>query len=82
MQSAKTRFNSWITEITEIDVMAFYTIANTVKYNLDNKLNFFIKRRTKANGKSFNSKIKFFRANQVGGIDTSFFLLRLYKLFA
>ena len=82
MQSAKTRFNSWITEITEKEVKEFYTVANTVKHNLDNILNFFINRHTNANAESFNSKIKLFRANQRGVVDTSFFLFRLYKLFA
>lgn len=82
MQSAKTRFNSWITEITKKEVKEFYTVANTVKHNLDNILNFFINRHTNANAESFNSKIKLFRANQRGVVDTSFFLFRLHKLFA
>ena len=82
MQSAKIRFNSWITEITEKEVKEFYTVANTVKHNLDNILNFFINRHTNANAESFNAKIKLFRANQRGVVDTSFFLFRLHKLFA
>ncbi len=82
MQSAKTRFNSWINEIMEKEVKEFYTVANTVKHNLDNILNFFINRHTNANAESFNSKIKLFRANQRGVVDTSFFLFRLHKLFA
>ena len=60
----------------------FYTVANTVKYNLENILNFFTNRRTNANAESFNSKIKLFRANLRGVTDTKFFLFRLYKLFA
>lgn len=80
--SAKTRFTKWITEILEKEVKEFYTVANTVKYNLDNILNFFINRHTNANAESFNSKIKLFRANQRGVVDTKFFLFRLHKLFA
>jgi transposase len=82
MQSAKTRFTNWIDEIMEKEVKEFYTVANTVKHNLDNILNFFINRNTNANAESFNSKIKLFRANQRGVVDTKFFLFRLYKLFA
>ena len=82
MQSAKTRFNSWINEIMEKEVKEFYTVANTVKHNLDNILNFFINRHTNANAESFNSKIKLFRANQKGVRDVCFFLFRLEKLFA
>ncbi|WP_449267274.1 transposase [Flavobacterium columnare] len=45
-------------------------------------VNFFIKRHTNANAESFNSKIKLFRANQRGVMDTKFFLFRMEKLFA
>jgi len=80
--SAKTRFTNWINEIIDKELKEFYTVANTVKNNLDNILNFFINRNTNANAESFNSKIKLFRANQRGVVDTQFFLFRLYKLFA
>ena len=82
MASAKTRFTNWINEMMEKEVKEFYTVANTVKNNLDNILNFFINRNTNANAESFNSKIKLFRANQRGVVDISFFLFRLHKLFA
>lgn len=82
MQSAKTRFTNWVNEIMEKEVKEFYTVANTVKHNLDNILNFFINRHTNANAESFNSKIKLFRANQRGVVDTQFFLFRLHNLFA
>lgn len=82
MQSAKTRFTNWVNEIMEMEVKEFYTVANTVKHNLDNILNFFINRHTNANAESFNSKIKLFRANQRGVVDTQFFLFRLHNLFA
>ena len=82
MVSAKTRFTNWINEIIDKEIKEFYTVANTVKNNLDNILNFFINRNTNANAESFNSKIKLFRANQRGVTDTVFFLFRLHKLFA
>lgn len=80
--SAKTRFNNWINDIIEKETKEFYTVANTVKNNLDNILNFFNNRHTNANAESFNSKIKLFRANQRGVVDIPFFLFRLHKLFA
>jgi transposase len=81
-ESAEIRFNKWIKEVAEKEMTTFYTVANTVKNNLDNILNFFINRNTNANAESFNSKIKLFRANQRGVVDTKFFLFRLHKLFA
>lgn len=80
--NAEIRFNKWINEVAEKEMNIFYTVANTVKNNLENILNFFINRNTNANAESFNSKIKLFRANQRGVVDTKFFLFRLHKLFA
>jgi transposase len=80
--NARTRFETWIKDIKETKIEEFNSVANTVNNNLDNILNFFINRNTNANAESFNSKIKLFRANQRGVVDVSFFLFRLYKLFA
>ena len=60
----------------------FNTAANSINYHLETILNFFVKRHTNANAESFNSKIKLFRANQRGVVDTKFLLFRLEKLFA
>lgn len=79
--SAKIRFTKWIDDVETISIKEFNTAANTVNNNLDNILNFFINRNTNANAESFNSKIKLFRANQRGVMDTTFFLFRLHKLF-
>lgn len=80
--NAEIRFNKWISDVLEKDMKIFDTVANTVKNNLDNIINFFTNRNTNANAESFNSKIKLFRANQRGVTDTKFFLFRLHKLFA
>ena len=80
--SAKDLFTNWIAQTHIEELKEFYTVANTVKYNLDNILNFFNNRHTNANAESFNSKIKLFRANLRGVTDTKFFLFRLHKLFA
>ena len=79
---AKIAFENWIEKINTKEMNHFYTVANTVKYNLDNILNFFNNRNTNANAESFNSKIKLFRANLRGVTDTRFFLFRVHKLFA
>lgn len=79
---AKSLFQQWIEKTHNNELKTFYTVANTVKHNLDNILNFFINRNTNANAESFNSKIKLFRANLRGVVDTKFFLFRLHKLFA
>jgi len=80
--TAEQRFNEWIEDTFKKELKTFYTTANTVKANFENILNFFTNRNTNANAESFNAKIKLFRANLRGVTDTTFFLFRLYKLFA
>jgi len=79
---AKERFQKWIDKTFDYKYESFYTTANTVKSNFSNILNFFNNRSTNANAESFNAKIKLFRANLRGVVDTPFFLFRLSKLFA
>jgi len=79
---ANLRIIEWINKTNGFNIKEFNTAANTIKNNLNNILNFFINRHTNANAESFNSKIKLFRANLRGVVDTKFFLFRLEKLFA
>lgn len=79
---AKQKMLDWIEKTKSLEMNVFNTAANSLKYHLETILNFFIKRHTNANAESFNSKIKLFRANQRGVVDTKFFLFRLQKLFA
>jgi len=79
---AEMRFAKWIEKTVTEELKTFYTTANTVKANFENILNFFVNRSTNASDESFNAKIKLFRANLRGVVDTSFFLFRLNKLFA
>jgi len=79
---AEQRFIEWIEKTNGLKIKEFNTVANTVKNNLYNILNFFIHRHTNANAESFNSKIKLFRANLRGVTDTKFFLFRLQNLYA
>ncbi|WMJ73188.1 transposase [Cytophagaceae bacterium ABcell3] len=80
--SAEKKFAEWINKTHEMGTKEFLTVANTVSNHMSNILNFFDNRSTNANAESFNSKIKLFRANLRGVVDTRFFLFRLSKLFA
>lgn len=80
--NATEHFDRWIKDTFDKKFETFYTTANTVKANHQNILNFFNNRNTNANAESFNAKIKLFRANLRGVVDTTFFLFRLHKLFA
>jgi transposase len=79
---AKEKIINWIQKTKLLNMTVFNTVANSLNYHLETILNFFIKRHTNANAESFNSKIKLFRANQRGVVDTKFFLFRMEKLFA
>lgn len=79
---AMRAFKSWIDETFNLKLANFNTVAHTIEHHFENILNFFNNYNTNANAESFNSKIKLFRANQRGVVDTKFFLFRLMKLFA
>jgi transposase len=79
---AKIEFNKWINKTLELKNNEFNSVCYSLEYHMENILNFFDNRNTNANAESFNSKIKLFRANLRGVTDTTFFLFRLYKLFA
>lgn len=79
---AREKFNQWIKDTKQLEMTVFNTAANSVKYHLKTILNFFKNRFTNANAESFNSKIKLFRANLRGVVDTKFFFFRMEKLFA
>jgi transposase len=81
-EDAKQKMEDWIGKTKALKMSVFNTVANSLDYHLETIVNFFINRNTNANAESFNSKIKLFRANQRGVVDTKFFLFRLEKLFA
>jgi transposase len=81
-EKANEKIIHWLNKTKQLNMTHFNTVANSITNHLDTILNFFIKRQTNANAESFNSKIKLFRANQRGVVDTKFFLFRLEKLFA
>ena len=81
-EQARIKYEQWFSQIEELKITEFTTATNTIRNKLDNILNYFITRNTNANAESFNAKIKLFRANLRGVVDTKFFLFRLEKLFA
>ena len=81
-EDAKQKILDWINKTKLLGLTVFNTVANSLIYHRETIANFFINRNTNANAESFNSKIKLFRANQRGVVDTKFFLFRLEKLFA
>jgi len=80
--AANNMFSHWCSKTDTLNIKEFNSVANTVKINYFNILNFFDNRSTNANAESFNAKIKLFRANLRGVEDTQFFLFRLERLFA
>ena len=80
--TAREKFIKWMEATKELEMNVFNTATNSLKYHMDTILNFFNNRLTNANAESFNSKIKQFRANLRGVMDTKFFLFRMEKLFA
>lgn len=82
MDIAQQKFIQWIDKSMNQDIKEFYSAAKSIKYHIDNILNFFKNRNTNANAESFNAKIKLFRSNLRGVADVSFFLFRLSKLFS
>lgn len=81
-EQAYILINKWIEETKELGIKEFNSVVYSINYHLETILNFFDNRSTNAHAESFNSKIKLFRANLRGVVDTKFFLFRLEKLFA
>ena len=75
-------FKKWIDKTKSLEIKEFNTVANTIQNHFETILNFYNNYSTNAAAESFNSKIKLFRANLRGVVDTKFFLFRLMKLFA
>lgn len=79
---AITPLKEWIDLTRNIEIKEFNSVANSIENHFETILNFFYNRSTNANAESFNSKIKLFRANLRGVVDTKYFLFRLATLFA
>ena len=79
---AEHLLNHWMKKTEALKIKEFNTVSNTIRSNISNILNFFVNRHTNANAESFNAKLKLFRANLRGVVDTGFFLFRVQKLYA
>ena len=78
---ATIMFKKWIDKTKNSKIKEFNTVANTIQNHFESILNFYNNCSTNAAAESFNSKIKLFRANLRGVVDTKFFLFRLMNLF-
>lgn len=72
----------WYAKVGEFGNAAFNNIAAAMYDREDDILNYFVNRSTNASAESLNSKIKLFRAQLHGVVDTKFFLFRLMRIFA
>lgn len=72
----------WYAKVGEFGNAAFNDIAAAMYNREDDILNYFVNRSTNASAESLNSKIKHFRAQLHGVVDSKFFLFRLMKIFA
>jgi transposase len=79
---AAQKLKLWIERAEKFENNVFKTAVHSIENHKETILNFFDNRTTNANAESFNARIKLFRSNQRGVVDTSFFLFRLEKLFA
>lgn len=80
--SARLNLARWYNRVADPGFKSFNTIAATFYEHADEILNLYNNRSSNAMAKSFNAKIKLFRANLRGGVDKKFFLFRIAKLFA
>lgn len=72
----------WYQSVEQAGFKSFLTIANTIKNNYQNILNYFNNRSTNASAESFNAKIKALRRQFRGVSNQEFFLYRLAKIYA
>lgn len=79
---ALTKLAHWFKDIEDSGFKSFATIRRTFEQHYRSILNYFDGRATNAFAESFNAKIKDFRRNFRGVRDTSFFLFRLFKIYA
>lgn len=72
----------WYENVHALGRNTFNTVVRTFKNNYLTIINYFRRRATNAAAESFNAKIKMFRAQLRGVVDSQFFIFRLCKLFA
>jgi len=72
----------WYDKVDSSGFKNFNVIASTLYEHYDEVLNFFNNRSTNAFAESFNAKIKQFRVQLRGVIDSKFFFFRLVKVYA
>ena len=79
-EAARLSLERWYKEVDVNKFKSFNTISATVYEHHEEILNFFTNRSTNASAKSFNAKIKTFKAFLRGITDMKFFLFRVAKI--
>ena len=81
-EKAKERLQKWYEQVKASNIGYLQTAAESIQSHEGGILNYFPDKRTNAGAESFNAKLKAFRALQRGITDISFFLFRVYKIYA
>ena len=79
--TARLSMARWYNKVDNSKMKQFNVIAATFYEYYDEVLNFYNNRSSNAAPKSFNAKIKLFRANLHGVAEKKFFLFRIAKLY-
>jgi transposase len=79
--SAKEKLTHWYQKVEEKDLDSFLVPAESIRLHEPTILNYFINRSPNASAKSFNAKLKDFRALVRGVRDKNFHLFRVAKLY-
>jgi transposase len=81
-EKAKERLQQWYEQVKASNIGYLQTAAETIRSHESNILNYFPDKRTNASAESFNAKLKAFKSLLRGITDISFFLFRIYKIYA
>lgn len=79
---AGLKLAKWFNKVLAVGNASFNSVVRTFKNHYKTILAYFKRRSTNASAESFNAKVKVFRTQLRGVMDTSFFVFRLQKLFA
>lgn len=80
-ETAKPKLKQWYEKVAACTLREVKSVRDTIQFYEDEILNYFIKRQTNASSESLNSKIKCFRNEGKGVLDTPFFMYRLATVF-
>lgn len=80
-EATRTKLHERYQAIADCTIREIKSARDAIKSREENVLNYFIERSTNASAKSFNSKLKAFRAQLRGVSDLKFFMYRICTIF-